>query len=172
MRRSWFAWLAVTLAFGVASVPGRQEDAASLGARSTAALAPMAGELEIAGLQKPVEVIRDTWGVPHIYAQTTDDLFFAQGFVAAQDRLWQLDLWRRIAEGRVAEIAGPSAIGRDTFARLLRYRGDLEAEWRSYAPDAKRIAEAFVRGVNAQVAYVEAHPEKLPIEFQLTGTRP
>jgi penicillin amidase len=172
MRRSLFLGGLIVLALVAASPSGRQEDAASLGGRARAALAPIAGELEIGGLQKPVEVIRDTWGVPHIYAQTTDDLFFAQGFVAAQDRLWQLDLWRRVAEGRVAEVAGPSAIDRDTFARLLRYRGDMDAEWRSYAPDARRIAEAFVRGVNAQIAYVAAHPEKLPIEFQITRTRP
>ena len=172
MRRSLLAGLSIGLVLAVARVPARQEDPASLRARAAAALAPIAGEIDVAGLRYPVEVLRDTWGVPHIYAQTTDDLFFAQGFVAAQDRLWQLDLWRRIAEGRTSEIVGPSAINRDTFARLLRYRGDLEAEWRSYAPDAKRIAEAFVRGVNAQIAYVAAHPEKLPIEFQLTGTRP
>jgi penicillin amidase len=172
MRQSFLSAALIALAFVAASPAARQEDAASLTARAKAALAPIAGELEIAGLRQPVEVIRDTWGVPHIYGQTIDDLFFAQGFVAAQDRLWQLDLWRRVAEGRVAEIAGPSAIGRDTFARLLRYRGDPDAEWRSYGPDARRIAEAFVHGVNAQIEYVVAHPEKLPIEFQLTGTRP
>jgi acyl-homoserine lactone acylase PvdQ len=168
MQRSLMVSLGLTLGLTALPLAGRQEDAASLRTRAQAALAPIAGELALAGLQKPVEVIRDTWGVPHIYAQTTEDLFFAQGFVAAQDRLWQLDLWRRTAEGRLSQILGPSAVDRDTFARLLRYRGDPEVEWRSYAPDAKRIAEAFVRGVNAQIAYVTTHPEKLPIEFQLT----
>lgn len=162
----------VALAVAGASVAGRQEDPAGLEARARAALAPIQGELEVEGLSRAVEVIRDRWGVPHIYAQTVEDLFFAQGFVAAQDRLWQLDLWRRTAEGRLAEIVGPSAVERDIFARLLRYRGDMEAEWRSYSPDARAIAEAFVRGVNAQIAYVTAHPEKMPLEFQLTGARP
>jgi penicillin amidase len=119
-----------------------------------------------------VEVIRDRWGVAHVYARTLDDLFFAQGFVAAQDRLWQIELWRRAAEGRLAEVAGPAYVDRDTFARLMKYRGDAEAEWRSYAPDARRIVEAFVRGVNAQIAIVDTRPGALPIEFQLAGFRP
>lgn len=164
--------LGLMLMLAVLVLHDPQEEAASLRTRAQAALAPIAGERELAGLRKSVEVIRDTWGVPHISAQTTEDLFFAQGFVAAQDRLWQLDLWRRTAEGRLSEVVGPSTIDRDTFARLLRYRGDPDAEWRSYSPDAKRIAEAFVRGVNAQIAYVTAHLDKLPIEFHLTGARP
>jgi penicillin amidase len=170
MRRAAFT-LAVLAAAWV--LPAAQsEDLAGLRARAREALAPIEGEIALDGLQAPVEVLRDRWGVPHIYASTLEDLFFAQGFVAAQDRLWQLDLWRRVAEGRLAEILGPGAVPRDTFARLLRYRGDMTAEWASYAPDAKRIVEAFVRGINAQIAWVEARPERLPIEFQLAGTRP
>ncbi|MEK6320164.1 MAG: penicillin acylase family protein [Acidobacteriota bacterium] len=133
------------------------------------ALAQTSGRIEIAGLSKPVEVLRDTWGVAHIYAKTQDDLFFAQGFVAAQDRLWQMEMWRRTGEGKLAEILGSSAIERDKFARLMRYRGDMEAEWKSYAPDAKSIIESFVRGVNA---FIETSRDRLPIEFQLTGIRP
>ena len=117
-----------------------------LAKQARAALAQTSGRIELAGLSKPVEVLRDTWGVAHIYAQTQEDLFFAQGFVAAQDRLWQMEIWRRTGEGKLAEILGPSAIERDKFARLMRYRGDMEAEWKSYAPDAKPIIESFVRG--------------------------
>src|SRR5574340_1323799 len=127
-----------------------------LASRAHAALAQIDGTLAIDGLREPVDVIRDRWGVPHIYARNQDDLFFAQGFVAAQDRLWQLDLWRRTAMGELSEVVGPSAVDRDTFARLLRCRGDMEAEWRSYAPDARRIAEAFTRGMNAEIALVSA----------------
>ncbi|MBL8188441.1 MAG: penicillin acylase family protein, partial [Acidobacteria bacterium] len=127
--------------------------------------------LKLSGLQKPVRVLRDEWGIAHIYAETQDDLFFAQGFVAAQDRLWQMDLWRRQGEGKLAEILGPSAVERDKFARLVRYRGDMKAEYESYAPDAKPIIEAFVRGVNAQIALVKS-TGKLPIEFQLAGYEP
>ena len=87
------------------------------------ALAQLSGELSLPGLRDKVEVARDQWGVAHIYAQNSDDLFFAQGFVAAQDRLFQIDLWRRQGVGELAEVLGPSAIEADTFARLIRYRG-------------------------------------------------
>lgn len=143
-----------------------------LATRAERALAQIDGEIALAGLREPVEIIRDTWGIPHIYARNQHDLFFAQGFVAAQDRLWQLDMWRRAAEGKLSEVLGERAIDRDTFARLLRYRGDRTAEWSSYAPDAREVADAFVKGVNARIAEVTADPEKLPIEFALTRSRP
>ncbi|MBS1788941.1 MAG: penicillin acylase family protein [Acidobacteria bacterium] len=142
-----------------------------LTAKAQSVLSQTSGTLKLSGLQKPVRVLRDEWGIAHIYAESQDDLFFAQGFVAAQDRLWQLDLWRRQGEGKLAEILGPSAIERDKFARLVRYRGDMKTEYESYAPDAKQIIEAFVRGVNAQIALVKAS-SKLPIEFQLAGYEP
>ena len=164
--------LSAVCVVGLSAVRAADETAAELQRRSHAAIAQIAGDLAVPGLGQPVEVIRDRWGVPHIYAKTSHDLFFAQGYVAAQDRLWQLDLWRRNADGTLAEVVGPSAVRRDTFARLLRYRGDMDAEWRSYSPDAKAIVEAFVAGVNAQIAYVRAHPEKLPIEFQLLDSLP
>jgi penicillin amidase len=145
---------------------------AALEEQAREALAQTHGELSLAGLEQPVEVLRDKWGVPHIYARTVHDLFFAQGFVAAQDRLWQLDLWRRIEEGQLSEVLGPAGVRRDTFARLLRYRGDWNVEWRSYGPHARHIAEAFVAGINAQVDLVTAHPSQLPLEFRLTGSRP
>ncbi|HSE96922.1 MAG TPA: penicillin acylase family protein, partial [Blastocatellia bacterium] len=137
--------------------------------KARAALAQTSGRIELSGLAKPVEVLRDHWGIPHIYAQTVEDLFFAQGFVAAQDRLWQMEIWRRTGEGKLAEVLGPQAIERDRFARLLRYRGDMEAEWTSYSPDARRIIESFVRGVNS---FIELSRDRLPIEFQLTGIKP
>ena len=137
--------------------------------RAQRALAQTSGTLRVNGLQKPVKVLRDAWGIAHIYAESQNDLFFAQGFTAAQDRLWQMELWRRTGEGKLAEVLGPSAIERDRFARLVRYRGDMKAEYESYAPDAKSIIEAFVRGVNAQI---EVCKDNLPIEFQLTNTRP
>src|SRR5438552_10035557 len=136
---------------------------------SQSVLSQTSGRITLAGLQKPVEVFRDPWGVPHIYAQNAADLFFAQGFVAAQDRLWQMEMWRRAGEGRLAEVLGERAIERDTFARLLRYHGDMDAEWRSYAPDARDVIQSFVRGVNA---YIEQSRDRLPIEFQKMGFRP
>ena len=143
--------------------------ASDLAKQARAALSQTSGRIELAGIVKPVEVIRDPWGVAHIYAQTQDDLFFAQGFVAAQDRLWQMEIWRRTGEGKLAEILGPAAIERDKFARLMRYRGDMDAEWKSYAPDAKQIIQSFVRGVNA---FIDTSADRLPIEFQITGIRP
>ncbi|HTG36600.1 MAG TPA: penicillin acylase family protein [Thermoanaerobaculia bacterium] len=148
---------------------GLAPDQPTLPARAKAALAQTSGTLRVPGLARPVTVLRDRWGVPHIYAETQDDLFFAQGFVAAQDRLWQMEIWRRTGEGRLAEVLGPEAVERDRFARLLRYRGDLDAEYQSYAPDARGIIEAFVRGVNAFIASSSDRP---PIEFELAGFRP
>ncbi len=133
-------------------------------------LSEIAGELRLPGLRTQVEVIRDRWGVPHIYAQNIDDLFFAQGFVVAQDRLWQMEMWRRQREGRLAEILGPSAVARDRQARLLKYRGPVdEREWTSYHPEAKRIFTAFAQGVNT---FIATRTKNLPVEFKLTGIVP
>ncbi|MCS6851471.1 MAG: penicillin acylase family protein [Gemmataceae bacterium] len=137
--------------------------------RAKAVLAPLDGEVQVPGLRQPVEVLRDHWGIPHIYAQNDEDLFFAQGFVAAQDRLFQLDLWRRIGLGETAAVLGRKGLEADRFARLLRYRGDMHAEWTSYSPDAERIATAFTRGINA---CIDQMGDRLPIEFELLGCRP
>src|SRR5262249_165206 len=101
--------------------------------------------------------------------KNVEDLFFAQGFVAAQDRLFQIDLWRRIAIGETAEVAGKSGLAADRFARLLKYRGDLDAEWGSYSPDARQIVTAFTRGINAYIDHID---ERLPVEFHLLAIRP
>jgi len=161
----------VVVVVAVISDPvARQSPDPKLRELARAALTPIAGEQRLAGLTASVEVIRDQWGVPHIYAQNTDDLFFAQGYVMAQDRLWQMEMWRRDKEGRMAEILGPQAVGRDHQARLLRYRGPMDdREWTSYHPDGKRIFEAYAAGVNA---FIAAHRNQLPIEFTLTGITP
>ena len=132
-------------------------------------VAQVSGTLAVQGLAAPVRIVRDTWGVPHIYAASQDDLFFAQGFVQAQDRLFQMDLWRRSAQGRLSEVMGPNFIERDAMTRRIQYRGDPGAEWASYGPDAKAIAGAFMRGVNAWVALARERP---PEEFVLAGWRP
>ncbi|MDZ7638092.1 MAG: penicillin acylase family protein [Bryobacterales bacterium] len=132
-------------------------------------LAQISGRLGITGLRKPVTVLRDTWGIPHIYAESTEDLFFAQGFVAAQDRLYQIDIWRRTGRGELSEVFGEAYIDRDRMARLIRYRGNMDAEWQSYGPDARRIAESFVAGINA---YIDQQSDRLPIEFTLLDFKP
>src|SRR5213078_5230871 len=121
-------------------------------AAAAAPLPQVSGVLVVAGVSQPVRIVRDKWGVPHIYAQNQDDLFFAQGFVQAQDRLFQMDLWRRSVQGRLSEVLGPNFIERDPMTRRMQYRGDVEAEWTSYGPETRAIATAFVRGVNAWVA--------------------
>ena len=128
--------------------------------------------LAVAGLSGPVEIVRDRWGIAHIYAGTEADLFFAQGFNVARDRLFQLELWRRQATGTMAEILGPRAIPNDRGARLLRFRGDLAAELAHYHPRGAEIVGAFVRGINAFVEATEADPSLLPVEFRALGIRP
>src|SRR6476620_9349458 len=132
-------------------------------------LATIDGSITIPGLDSAVDVRRDRWGVPHIYARTEHDLFFAQGFVAAQDRLWQMEMWRRQAEGRLAEVLGARAVERDRLARLFRYRGSSDAEWAAYGPNARAIVGSFVAGVNAYIARVKDRP---PIEFTMMGFAP
>ncbi|HBY60648.1 MAG TPA: hypothetical protein DEH78_12555 [Solibacterales bacterium] len=107
--------------------------------------------------------------MPHIYAATQADLFFAQGYMAARDRLFQLDLWRRTGSGQMAEVVGPQHVKRDRLARLLRYRGDWAAEWSSYAPEARAIVTAFTNGINA---YIKSLNGRRPREFELAGFDP
>ncbi len=128
-----------------------------------------AEKIPIEGPSQPVEIIRDRWGVPHIYAQTVHDLFFAQGYMAAKDRLWQIDLWRRIGTGKLAEVVGPSAIARDRLARSVAFRGDWNAEWSSYGPDARQMVTAFTEGINA---YIKSLGGARPLEFRLAGYDP
>ena len=121
-----------------------------------------------ADLHASVEILRDKWGVPHIYAQNADDLFFAQGWITAKDRLFQIDLWRRVGAGHLAEVLGPAAVPRDRIARLVRYRGDWDKEWQSYSPDAKAIVTSFVNGINAYIKSLD----KRTLEFQIAGYDP
>ncbi len=162
---------AVLVAFSLHAAPFAPPPlgAQSVTERAAARLPRLDGTVTVAGLDSAVEVRRDRFGVPHIYAKTQHDLFLAQGYVVAQDRLFQMEMWRRMGEGRLAEVLGPDAVGRDRIARLLRYRGDLDAEYASYAPDAKQILAAFADGVNAYIAQVRSAP---PIEFDLLGIEP
>ena len=139
-------------------------------------LAPLAAQqssaLDVPGLQRPVEIRVDRWGIAHIYAENEHDLFFAQGWNAARDRLFQLELWRRQATGTVAEILGPRELQRDIGTHLFRFRRDLDQELRHYHPRGVEIIGAYVEGINAYVTEANRHPEDLPLEFQLLGIRP
>ncbi|WP_431509540.1 penicillin acylase family protein [Variovorax sp. DAIF25] len=137
---------------------------------STPSRAP--SSFAVPGLEKPAEVLVDRWGVPHLYAGTLYDAFVAQGFIAARDRLWQMDLWRKRGLGEMAQDFGPAWVESDRAARAVLYRGDMYREWLAYGSDAKRVAEAFTAGVNAYVAQVRAQPDLLPPEFRLLGYQP
>ncbi|HTS13608.1 MAG TPA: penicillin acylase family protein [Candidatus Limnocylindrales bacterium] len=163
----------VTVGTEPAESQSSQASAQDLESRAKTVLAQTTGTLQVKGLEKQVRVQRDHWGVAHIYAQNEHDLFFAQGFVVSQDRLFQMELWKRAGQGRLAEVLGPSAVQRDVNARLLQYRGDMDAEYKSYAPDTKEILEAFTGGINAYIAELaKDNWSKLPIEFQVAGFHP
>jgi len=150
-----------------------QQRSLNLRERAEKSLSPINGELKIQGLKQPVRVVRDPWGVAHIYAASQQDLFFAQGFVAAQDRLFQMELWKRAGQGRLAEVLGKSAVERDRYARSLKYRGDMQAEYKSYAPDTLAILTAFTDGINAYIRYLNSNGGPgVPIDFQLAGFKP
>lgn len=130
------------------------------------------GVLRVPGLEESVEVVRDPYGINHIYAQNQADLFFAQGYLAAQDRLFQFEVWRRQATGTVAEILGESELKRDIGTRLFKYRGSMTEEMQYYHEDGIEIIEAYTKGVNAYIEQVLASPESLPIEFKALGILP
>lgn len=129
-------------------------------------------ELTLAGLQEPVEVVRDEWGINHIYAKNQHDLFFAQGYAAAEDRLFQFEIWRRQATGTVSEILGERELKRDIGTRLFKYRGDMETEMNHYHEDGVEIITAYTDGVNAYIDHILKTPEELPIEFKILNLKP
>ncbi len=129
-------------------------------------------KLTLSGLSQPVEIIRDHWGIAHIYARNENDLFFAQGYNAARDRLFELEMWRRQATGTVAEILGPNELKRDIGNRLFQYRGDMNTELNWYHPNGAAIIQAFVNGVNAYIDQTDKNPALLTQEFRMLGIKP
>ena len=124
------------------------------------------------GLNQPVEILKDKWGISHIYAQTEHDLFFAQGYSAARDRLFQFEIWRAQATGTTAEMLGPRMLDRDQGARLFKFRGDMITEMQHYHPNGVEIISAFVDGVNAYIDEALQNPQSLPLPFKLLGIQP
>ena len=123
--------------------------------------------VKVAGLKEPVEIIRDQQGIPHIYAKNDDDLFFAQGYVMAQDRLWQLEMWRRWREGRLAEVFGPKAFDYDARTRLMMFRGPWTR--RNGPAITPMRSGSSPRGPTASTRGSRQHADNLPVEFKLTG---
>ncbi len=123
-------------------------------------------------LNDKVEVLRDKFGINHIYANNQRDLFYMQGYLAARDRLFQFEIWRRQATGTVSEIFGESELERDIGTRLFMFRGDIKEELNHYHDDGYEIITSYTDGINAYISEVRNNPESLPIEFKILGIRP
>ncbi len=137
--------------------------------RAERALPDYAGTLSLPGLAAPVEVIRDQYAIPHIYAQSDADAAFAMGVLHAQDRLWQMELFRRVIQGRLSEIFGSSALPADRLVRTLDLYGHSQRSLEALTPDVRAVLTAYANGVNA---YVETMDRPLPPEFQLLWHTP
>lgn len=129
-------------------------------------------QISVEGLKESVEILRDKWGVNHIYANNQHDLFFAQGYAAAKDRLFQFEIWRRQATGTVAELLGERELKRDIGTRLFKFRGDMKTEMNHYHKDGEEIITAYTDGVNAYIEEILQTPEKLPVEFKILNIVP
>lgn len=123
------------------------------------------GELKVEGVASRVDIYRDQMGVPHIYASNQHDLFFAQGYVHAQDRFWQMDFWRHIGSGRLAEMFGEGQIETDVFLRTLGWRQVAEQEYEQLSANPKAILDAYTQGINA---YLKDHTSTaLSLEYAI-----
>lgn len=132
-------------------------------------LPQMNGSVTLAGLNKPVEVVRDANAVPHIFAKNPDDAYFALGYVHAQDRLWQMEFLRRLGQGRLAEVLGETALNTDRFIRTLRLQDHAEAILENTSTGVRTALEAYAKGVNA---WLDTRAGALPPEFILLGFEP
>jgi len=135
----------------------------------TRPLPQTSGTLQLSGLSAPVTVIRDGDGVPHIYGETEDDLYMAQGFVHAQDRLWQMEFNRHIGHGQLAELFGKDVLDQDKFLRTIGLGRAAQRDWENSDADTRWHLEKYAQGVNA---FIHSHQENLPIEFVLLGDKP
>lgn len=137
--------------------------------RTHTSLPQLEGEISVAGLSGQVEVLRDAHGVPHLRAQSLEDLAFAQGYVTAQDRLWQMDLSRRLAAGELSEIFGERTLRLDIENRTLGFRQACERAVKELDPESRKLLDRYAQGVNA---FIDTHPKSLPVEFLLLRYRP
>ncbi len=167
MRKLWLVVeiTLVVLVLLVAAAAG----GAWLFARSS--LPAYGSALTVTGLKDEVRIYRDSYGVPHIFAKNTCDLFFAQGYVQAQDRLWEMDLSRRAVQGRLAEIFGPDYVDADYFLRTIGFYRAAQASLAEYPAEAAAAGTAYADGVNAFIQEAKAHG-KLPLEFRILGYEP
>lgn len=127
------------------------------------------GRIKVEGIKKQVEIIRDKWGIPHIYAHDAEDLFFAQGFVQAQDRLWQMELNRRTAKGTLSELFGEIALDTDRAVRTFGFKRLAVGDWDLYDDFTREVITSFTRGINS---FIERNSSRLPVEFSLIRHTP
>ncbi|HLF24984.1 MAG TPA: penicillin acylase family protein [Anaerolineae bacterium] len=127
------------------------------------------GPLAVAGLSAQVQVLRDKWGVPHIYAQNERDLFFAQGYVHAQDRLWQMEMFRSTGNGTLSAMLGAPTLNTDRFTRTVGMRRAAEKDWEIMDDELRASLEAYSAGVNA---YIDSHRDRLPVQYTILGVAP
>lgn len=171
--RRWLRWLRRLFWCAVAAffllVLAAAAGVLWLRAITQAALPQLDGEIRLAGLSAPVNVRRDAHGVPHIEAATQHDLFFAQGYITAQDRLWQMDAFRRNAKGELAEVMGASLVEHDTAQRVLGFRRTAERIYTQMPAEERAYLDDYARGVNL---YMDQHSNALPPEFRLLHYAP
>ena len=158
----------VRLLFWIAAILGLVA-ASAIGWYVYRPLAQLEGPVVVPGLHSEVTVERDNWGVPHIRAKSVEDLAEAQGYVTAQDRLWQMDLLRRAARGQLSEILGPTTLEIDKDFRVLNFGRAADRDMEMVSPEVGKVLEAYARGVNR---FIEQHSTKLPIEFALLNYKP
>jgi penicillin amidase len=156
-------WLVVILVVALVAV-----GTSLVGALTLRGFPTTHGTLSIAGLEKPVSVSRDASGIAWIEAETPNDLFLAQGYVHAQDRMWQMEVWRHISAGRLSELFGSSTLAEDRFIRTLGWRQAAERDLAALDPDARAVVEAYATGVNAWTA---DHQGSLSLPFVVAGFR-
>ncbi|HEY1291866.1 MAG TPA: penicillin acylase family protein [Chloroflexota bacterium] len=157
--------------FGVAAGATGALAAGALGYLLRRPLPTLDGEVRLKGLSAPVEIVRDRWGIPHISAREPLDAFFGQGFCHAQDRLWQMDLTRRLASGRLAEVFGKTALDIDRFQRRVGLHRVAQRDWDTAEGDLRDILRAYAAGVNACLEGLIS-AKKLPAEFVLARFQP
>jgi penicillin amidase len=167
-RRRFRGWRVIAVAFALA-VLAMAGAAGWFYWAARSALPQLDGRIEVSGLSAPVSVIRDSHGVPTIEAAGLPDLFFAQGYVTAQDRLWQMDIMRRAAAGELSEILGPETIRFDREQRILGLREAAHKQVESSTPEDKSNFAAYARGVNA---FISSHRDRLPLEFRILRYSP
>jgi penicillin amidase len=161
VRKGAIAIVALVVVVGVIST--------TLGLLVLRPLPTVDSDERLIGLHERAEVLRDTYGVPHIFAGDDHDAFFAQGYVTAQDRLWQMDIYRRAAQGTLAEVLGEPALEADRFMRTLGLGRAARLDLSVISPEARGVIDAYMEGVNK---FLQQHGESLPVEFTILGYRP